>query len=60
MDGIGANKAVAAGLGGAVSVVLVWAVGLTGVVIPAEVSSAFTTIVAALLTYYVPHSFGGQ
>jgi hypothetical protein len=38
-------------LAGAVTVVLIWAVGFAGLPVPAEVASAFTTIVAAMILW---------
>lgn len=36
-------------LAGAIMVVIIWVVGVAGVDVPAEVASAFTTIVAAVI-----------
>lgn len=44
-------KIQAAGLGGAVSLVLVWLLGLFGVEVPPTVAAAFTTILAGLFGY---------
>jgi hypothetical protein len=38
-------------LAGAVTVVLIWAGGYAGLSVPAEVASAFTTIVAAVILW---------
>lgn len=54
MKPIGANKAVAAGASGAASVLIIWAISLLGVTVPAEVASAATTLVATLFTWLVP------
>lgn len=51
----GPNKAIAAGASGAATILLMWAIGLFGVTVPAEVASAATTLVATLFTYFVPH-----
>lgn len=55
---IGPNKAIAASTGGAVTVVAVWLLGLIHMTVPPEVASAAAGLVAALLTYLVPH--GGE
>jgi hypothetical protein len=47
------NKVAAAGIGGSLSVVLVWVAGMFGVEVPAEVASAITTIVAFFAGYLV-------
>lgn len=48
------TKVKAGGLGGAVSVVLVWVLNtLVGLDIPPEVASAFTVIVSTGLGYFV-------
>ena len=39
-------KVVAGGIAGAVTIVLVWAAGMAGVDVPAEVASAFTVLVS--------------
>jgi Flp pilus assembly protein TadB len=36
---------------GALTILLVWAVGVAGLTMPAEVASAFTTIVAAIILW---------
>jgi hypothetical protein len=36
-------------LAGAITVILIWIVGVAGLAVPAEVGSAFTTIVAAVI-----------
>lgn len=55
MGDIGANKAIAAGLTGAASIVLVWVLGQFGVTMPAEVAAAISMIGATAATYFVPH-----
>jgi hypothetical protein len=45
------NKILAAGIGGAVSVVLAWLLGVFGVDVPAEVAAAMTTIIAFAFGY---------
>lgn len=48
------RKVQAGGLGGAVTVVLVWLLGaLANIDIPPEVASAFTTIIATGLAYWI-------
>lgn len=44
-------KVVAGGIAGAVSIVIVWALGAGGVDVPPEVASAFTTIIAFFASY---------
>jgi hypothetical protein len=44
-------KVAAAGLGGAVSIVVVWTVTLFGVEVPPSVASAFTTILSFACGY---------
>lgn len=44
-------KVAAAGIAGALSVILVWIMGLTGLDIPAEVAASLTTILAFLAGY---------
>lgn len=41
-------------LGGAVSIVVVWIIGLLGIAVPPEVASAFTVICTVLVTALVP------
>jgi hypothetical protein len=49
------RKITAAGLGGAVTIILVWIVHtLANVDVPPEVASSFTTLVAFALGYWVP------
>jgi threonine/homoserine/homoserine lactone efflux protein len=36
---------------GAVTIVLIWVVGIAGLAVPAEVASAFTTVVAAVILW---------
>ncbi len=52
------NKAVAAGGAGAVTVILVWLLGLFHLSIPPEVASAFTTLIAGAATYITPSEAG--
>jgi hypothetical protein len=51
----GPNKAIGAGLGGAATIIVMWLIGLTGAVVPAEVASAITTVVTTGLTWVIPH-----
>jgi hypothetical protein len=50
------NKVTAAGIGGSVSVVLIYVAGLLGLEIPPEVASAVTAIVAFVAGYWVRES----
>jgi hypothetical protein len=45
------RKVTAAGTAGAASIVLVWLLGEAGVVVPPEVASAFTTLIAFAAGY---------
>jgi threonine/homoserine/homoserine lactone efflux protein len=36
---------------GAVTIVLIWVAGIAGLAVPAEVASAFTTVVAAVILW---------
>lgn len=45
------EKVAAAGIAGAITVILVWIAGEAGVVVPPEVASAFTTLVAFAAAY---------
>lgn len=47
------NKVAAAGIGGSVSIVLVWIAGMFNLEVPPEVASAVTTIVAFFSGYLV-------
>jgi hypothetical protein len=44
-------KVVAGGAAGAVSVILVWAVGLAGLEVPAEIASAVTVLISSAASY---------
>lgn len=44
-------KVTTAALAGAVTLIVVWAVGFTGVDVPAEVSSAFTVLLMGAAAY---------
>lgn len=46
-------KIAASGIGGSVSIVLVWLAGLTGLEVPPEVAAAVTTIISFLSGYLV-------
>ena len=50
------NKALGATLGGAISVIGIWAihVAFPDLVIPPEVAAAITTVVSAALVYFAP------
>lgn len=45
------SKVTAAGAGGALAIVLVWAAGLAGLDMPAEVAAAITVLVATAAGY---------
>lgn len=45
------RKVAAGGAAGAVSVIVVWIVSLLGVAVPAEVASAFTTLLGTGAAY---------
>lgn len=44
-------KVAAAGTGGAISVVIIWAFSLAGVTVPGEVGAAIATIIAFVAGY---------
>ncbi len=52
---VGPNKAIAAGVAGSVSVLVIWILGTLGITVPPEVSSAATTLVSTLFAWLVPH-----
>lgn len=52
------NKVAAAGIGGAIAVVLVWVTGLFGVDMPGEVAAAFTVILAFAAGYFTRERSG--
>ncbi len=58
MDQIGTNKAVAAGLAGAVVTIAAYVLSLYKINPPSEVVTAAQTIIVTLLVYFVPH--GGK
>lgn len=49
-------KTSAAALTGALTVVLIWVVGLFHVTVPPEIASAITTILSSLAAYLAPRS----
>ncbi len=55
-----APKTAAAGLGGSLSVVVLWILGLTlghwQIVIPPEVAGAIATVISTAASYYAPAS----
>jgi hypothetical protein len=54
------NSTFAAGVAGAVTVIVAWAVQTwTPLAIPPEVSSSFTAIIMAMLTHFVPDAPNG-
>lgn len=48
------RKVGAGALAGALTIILVWAVGLAGTDIPAAVASAITVIITFIVSYFVP------
>lgn len=55
MNGISSKVGLGAAAG-AVTIIVVWVVGLFGLVVPPEVSSAFTVLVVAATGYIVPET----
>ncbi len=55
-----APKTAAVGLGGSLSVILLWIAGLAlahwQITIPPEIAGAFTTLLSTLAPYYAPRS----
>lgn len=49
-------KVATGALAGAVSVILVWIITKCGLDVPPEISSAFTTVVSAVSSYFAPRS----
>ena len=49
-------KVATGALAGAVSVIVVWIITKCGVEVPAEIASAFTTIISAGSSYFAPRS----
>lgn len=48
------QKVTAAGLAGALSIIIVWLFGLADIDIPPEVASAFTVVLSVVTAYIVP------
>ena len=48
------RKVALGGLAGAVSIVLVWILGLCSIKVPPEVASAITAIMTFLVSYFIP------
>lgn len=48
------RKITAVGLAGSATAILIWALGPVLPVIPPEVASAFTAVIAAVIGYLVP------
>ncbi len=49
------NKKVAAtGISGGVSVIVIWIIGLFGIIVPPEIAAAFTVVVGGLVGYWTP------
>ncbi|HEY1858676.1 hypothetical protein [Acidocella sp.] len=57
----GANKAIFAGLGGAVAIVLIYIIDqVVRTPLPPEICAAAQTIVVTCLVYFVPRKFGND
>lgn len=55
------RKVTGAGLSGALAIILVWAAGLGGVEVPAEVGAAFATVISVGTAYLLPeHARDGR
>lgn len=52
------TKVTAGALAGALSVLLVWILGLLGVSVPGEAAAAFTTIFTFAVSWIVPETSG--
>lgn len=52
------RKVQASVLGGALGILVVWLISLTGTDVPAEVGGAFSTVFGGLLGYFVPDAEG--
>lgn len=52
------RKVQAGVLGGALGILVVWLISLTGTDVPAEVGGAFSTVFGGLLGYFVPDAEG--
>lgn len=48
------RKVAVGGAAGAATIIIVWAVGLAGLDVPAEVASAFTVLVTFAASYFTP------
>lgn len=55
MNGI-SSKVGLGGAAGAVTIIIVWIAGLLGLVVPPEVSSAFTVLIVVVVGYLVPET----
>ena len=55
-----ANKAIAGGAAGALTIIVIWVIGLFHVAVPPEVASAFTTVIGTGAVYLVPHGSGSS
>lgn len=52
-DSVPTRKVTAGAIGGAASIIVVWMIGVLGLEVPAEVASAFTTVISFGLGYMV-------
>ncbi len=60
MNTVGANKAIAAGLAGAIVTIAAYVLSIYKINPPAEVLTAAQTVIVALLVYFVPHGSTGK
>ncbi len=49
-------KVATGALGGALSIIVIWIIGQFGIVVPPEVSSAFTIVISTAASYFAPRS----
>ncbi len=49
-------KVATGALGGALSIIVIWIIGQFGIVVPPEVSSAFTIVISTASSYFAPRS----
>ena len=55
MNGISSKVGIGAAAG-ALTIVIVWVIGLLGLVVPGEVASAFTVLITAVVGWAVPET----
>lgn len=56
--GTSSDKAIVSGIAGAAVTVLIYILSLFDIKPPAEVATAFNTIVATVMVYYIPNKGG--